>query len=130
MKKQQNPFHLSKRERQIMDIIYERGRATAVEIHQNLADPASYSAVRGILRVLEEKNIVTHTQKGKRNLYSPVVATEKAGRNALEKLIKTFFSGSTEKAVATLIDISRSDLSQGDLDRLSALIDKAREEGR
>ena len=128
MSHQQDPHNLSKRERQIMEILYERGRATAVEIHQNLPDPASYSAVRGILRVLEEKGIISHTQKGKRNLYRPVLATDAAGQSALKKLVKTFFSDSPEKTMATLIGIS--DLSDGTLDRLAEVIDEARKEGR
>jgi len=123
-----DPLNLSKRERQIMDILYERGSATAVEIHQRLPDPASYSAVRGILRVLEEKGIISHTQKGKRNLYKPLLATDYAGKSALRNLVRTFFSGSPEKTMATLIGIS--DLSQGALDRLADVIDQAREEGR
>ncbi len=125
----ENPHHLSKRERQVMEIIYERGKATAVEIHQTLPNPPSYSAVRGMLRVLEEKGLVSHTHAGKRNLYKPTITTEKAGRSALKNLVKTFFSGSPEKAVATLLDISRTDLSESALERLSEMIDRAKEEG-
>ena len=127
---QANPHHLSKRERQMMEIVYQMGKATAVEILDNLQNPPSYSAVRGMLRVLEEKGLLTHTQKGKRNLYSPTVNTEKAGKSALKNLIKTFFSGSPEKAVATLIDISKTDLSEKALNRLSRIIDDAKREGR
>lgn len=125
----EDPHHLSKRERQVMEIIYERGKATAMEIHQTLLNPPSYSAVRGMLRVLEEKGLVNHTHAGKRNLYKPTITTEKAGRSALKNLVKTFFSGSPAKAVATLLDISKTDFSESALDRLKEMIDRAKEEG-
>ena len=130
MPRQPDTHNLSKRERQVMEIVYKKGQATAVEIHQTLEDPPSYSAVRGMLRVLEEKNLLTHTQIGKRNLYVPIVNRESAGKSALSKLIDTFFSGSTEEAVATLIDMNRNDLSEDALARLRQAIDDAREAGR
>jgi len=125
-----DPHNLSKRERQIMELIYQRGKATAVEIHQSLADPPSYSAVRGMLRVLEDKGLVTHSQKGKRNLYAPTVARAHAGRSAMRRLVDTFFSGSPEQAVAALIDMSKEDMDEAALQRLQGAIGAAREEGR
>ena len=127
---QVDTHNLSKRERQIMEVIYQKGQATAVEIHQALAEPPSYSAVRGMLRVLSEKGLLTHTQVGKRNLYVPMVNRQKAGKSALRKLVDTFFAGSTEDAVATLLDMSRSNLSDDARDRLREAIDTSREEGR
>lgn len=120
---------LSKREREVLEIIYQRGHATAVEIHKAMHDAPSYSAVRGMLRVLEEKGMLTHSVMGKRNLYVPTVHTGKAGKWALKNLVQTFFGGSPEKAVATLIDISKADLSDKALERLAATIEKAKKEG-
>ena len=122
--------HLSRRERQIMDIIYQRGQATAADVLENLPDPPSYSAVRAMLRVLEEKGHLKHKQQGPRYLFSPKVSREKAKRSALKHLLQTFFDGSATSAVAALLDVSRSSLSDDDLKRLSALIDQAKKEGR
>lgn len=121
-----DPHHLSKRERQIMHIIYARGKASAVEILEALPDPPSYSAVRGLLRVLTEKGLLRHKLKGKRNIYRPTVSVEKAGKSALSNLVETFFGGSPEKAVATLFDLSREELSEEALERLAAKIAEAR----
>ena len=121
---------LSRRERQIMDVLYRRGRATAAEIHQDLPDPPSYSAVRAMLRVLEEKKHVRHEEKDLRYVYLPVVPREKARRSAAVHMLQTFFDGSAEQAIATLLDVSSRELSDEDFDRLSALIEKARKEGR
>jgi BlaI family transcriptional regulator, penicillinase repressor len=122
--------NLSRRERQIMDIIYRRAQATAMEMMENLPDPPSYSAVRAMLRLLEEKGYLKHQQDGLRYVYLPTLSREKARQSALKQMLQTFFEDSTEDAVATLLDISRSKLSKADLDRLSKLIDKARKEGR
>lgn len=122
--------NLSRRERQIMDIIYKRTQATAVEVMDNLPDPPSYSAVRAMLRLLEEKGYLKHEQDGLRYVYLPTVSREKARQSALKQMLLTFFDDSTEDAVATLLDISKSKLSKADLDRLSKLIDEARKEGR
>jgi len=122
--------NLSRRERQIMDIIYKRTQATAVEVMENLPDPPSYSAVRAMLRLLEEKGYLKHEQDGLRYVYLPTVSREKARQSALKQMLLTFFDDSTEDAVATLLDISKSKLSKADLDRLSKLIDEARKEGR
>ena len=121
---------LSRRERQIMDILYQKGEATVADVLDGLPDPPSYSAVRALLRVLEIKGHVKHKSDGPRYVFSPVVSREKAKRSALEHLMQTFFNGSPEQAVAALIDVSRDDLSEQQLDRLSRLIDDARKEGR
>ena len=121
---------LSRRERQIMDVIYRRGQATAAEVLEGLPDPPSYSAVRAMLRVLEEKGHLRHASQGPRYLFIPTVPREKARRSALKQLVQTFFDGSTEQTVAALLDLSASKLSDGELERLSMLIDQARKEGR
>ena len=121
---------LSRRERQIMDILYRRGRASAAEVHRSMPDPPSYSAVRAMLRVLEEKKHIRHEEKDLRYVFIPVVPREKARRSAVTHMLETFFDGSAEQAVATLLDVSSGDLSEEDFDRLTALIEKARQEGR
>ena len=121
---------LSRRERQVMDVLYRLGKATAAEIHQSIPDPPSYSAVRAMLRILEEKGHIRHEAQDLRYVYLPVVTREKARRSAVKHLLHTFFEGSPEEAVATLLDVSASDLSREDLDRIAALIEKARKEGR
>lgn len=124
------PIHLSRREGQIMDIVYELGQATAAEVHERLPDRPSYSTVRALLRVLEEKGLLHHEQDGPRYVYLPTVAPETASRSALERLLKTFFDGSAQGAVAALLDLKSEELSDDELDRLVALIERAREEGR
>jgi predicted transcriptional regulator len=121
---------LSRRERQIMDILYRHGRASVADVHRAMPDPPSYSAVRAMLRVLEEKKQVRHEEKDLRYVYIPLVPREKARRSAVAHLLQTFFDGSAEQAVATLLDVSAQDLSDEDFDRLTALIEKARKEGR
>lgn len=118
---------LSKRERQIMDVLYRAGKATAAEIREQLPDPPSYSAVRATLRILEEKQQVQHEQDGPRYLFRPAVARDRAKRSAVRHLLKTFFDGSPELAVATLLDESSSELSDDDFERLQHLIDDARQ---
>jgi BlaI family penicillinase repressor len=120
--------NLSRRERQIMDILYQRGRATAAKIHAALPDPPSYSAVRAKLRVLEEKGHVRHQEEALRYVFLPTVAREKAKQSALRHMLETFFDGSAEQAVMALLDLSAGKLSAGQLERLSHLIDKARKE--
>ncbi|MBV9156491.1 MAG: BlaI/MecI/CopY family transcriptional regulator [Acidobacteriaceae bacterium] len=121
---------LSRREREILDILYRHNRATAAEIHKSMIDPPSYSAVRAMLRVLEEKKHIRHEEKDLRYVYIPTVPREKARRSAIAHVRDTFFDGSAEQAVATLLDVSSRDLSPEDFDRLAALIEKARKEGR
>jgi predicted transcriptional regulator len=122
-------LNLSNRERQIMDILYRFGQATAAEVQSHLPDPPSYSAVRATLRILEEKGHVQHQHDGPRYVFRPAVAREKAKRSAVRHLIRTFFNGSAEQAVTTLLDESSSKLSSEELDRLTELIEKARSKG-
>jgi BlaI family transcriptional regulator, penicillinase repressor len=121
---------LSRREQQIMDIIYSRGRATATEVMESLTDAPSYSAVRALLRVLEEKGHLRHKQDGQRYVYYPTVARERAKRSALRRVLQTFFDNSAEEAVAALLDISQKRLSDEELKRMEDLIKQARKEGR
>ncbi len=122
--------HLSRRERQIMEVVYRGGPAAATDVLEKLPDPPSYSAVRAMLRILEQKGHLRHVVDGNRYVYQPTVSPDRARRSAMKSLLQTFFEGSPEKAVAALLDMSRSELSSEDLDRLSRLIDEAREEGR
>lgn len=121
---------LSRRERQIMDSIYRRGRATAAEVLGDLPDPPSYSAVRTMLRLLEDKGHVRHEQDGPRYVYLPMIARENARVSALRHLVSTFFNGSAEQAMAALLEISDAELSTAQLDRMQELIEQARAEGR
>src|SRR5436190_16536557 len=121
---------LSRREREIMDILYGASGLTAAEVREKMPHPPGYSAVRALLRILEEKGHVRHEQRGPRYVFSPVVSRAKARRSAMQALVQTFFGGSPEQAVAALIDESRSKLSGAELDRLAELIDAARKEGR
>jgi predicted transcriptional regulator len=122
--------HLSRRERQMMDVLYRHGRATAAEIQTELPDPPSYSAVRAMLRILETKGHVRHEQDGPRYVYVPTLGRDKAKRSALKHLLNTFFEGSAEQVVAALLDVSGDELSEADLSRLRRLIDQARNEAR
>ena len=120
---------LSRRERQILDILYERGEATAADVQAALPEPPSYSAVRALLRILEEKGHVRHKQDGPRYVYLPTVARDNAKRSALRHVLKTFFDGSAEQAISALLDENSSTLSSAELDRLARLIDTARKSG-
>ena len=120
--------NLSRRERQIMDILYQRGRASASEIQQAMPDPPTYSAVRAKLRVLEEKGHIRHEEEALRYVYLPTVARDSARRSALRHMLSTFFENSVEQAVAALVDLSSANLSREELDRISSLIDQARKE--
>lgn len=117
---------LSRRERQIMEIVYSRGRATAGDIHRELPDPPSYSTVRTLLKVLEQKGYLVHESDGPRYVYSPCISTEKAKRSAIEQLLRTFFNNSATSAMAALLDMSSSSLSEAELKRLARLIERAR----
>ena len=130
MKEKKALSNLSRRERQIMEVLYRDGKATAGEVLAALPDPPSYSAVRAMLRILENKGHLRHVAEGTRYVYMPTLARDRAARPALASVIETFFDGSTEKAVAALLDISKTELSGDDLDRLSRLIEQARMEGR
>ena len=121
---------LNRRERQIMDIIYHKGKATVAEVMSGLPDPPGYSAVRALLRILENKGCLKHSTQGPRYVYSPVQARDKARRGALKHVMDTFFNNSAEQVMTALLDLSKTDLSEEELDRLSVLIEKARQEGR
>jgi len=124
------PVHeLSRRERQIIDILYAQGRATAAEVQSLLPDPPSYSAVRAMLRILEEKGHVHHEQDGPRYVYLPTVARDNAKRSAMRHVLQTFFDGSTAQAISALLDDSSAKLSDAELDRLARMIELARRTG-
>ncbi len=123
-------FQLGRRERQIMDVIYRRGRASVTDVLADLPDPPTYSAVRGMLRLLEEKGFVHHEQEGLKYLYVPADDTRQIRANALKHMVKTFFGGSPEQAVAALLEMSDSKLSAKDKQYLAQLIKKAQQEGR
>ena len=120
---------LSRRERQIMDILYRTGKASASEVREAMADAPGYSAVRAMLRVLEEKGHVKHQAEGLKYVYVPTVAQDKAKRSAVKHVLDTFFSGSAEQIVAALLDVSATRLTRDELDRMSELIEKAKREG-
>jgi predicted transcriptional regulator len=121
---------LSRRERQIMDIIYAQGCAGVAEVREALPDPPSYSAVRALLRILEEKGHLKHEQDGQRYVYRPTVPATQARESAMKRLVRTFFDGSPEKAMAAFLDMSAEELSKEELARLAELIEQARREGR
>lgn len=122
--------HLSRRERQIMDVVYARGRASVAEVHEALPDRPSYSAVRALMRILEEKGHLKHVAAGARYIYLPTRSRREASRSAMRRLLQTFFGGSTEQALAALLDAAPNGPSDEELDRLARLIDQARKEGR
>src|SRR5882724_2875102 len=122
---------LSRRERQILDILYQRQKASASEVREAMLDDApSYSAVRTLLRVLEDKGHVKHREEGLKYVYVPVVAPEKAKRSAVKHLLDTFFSDSPEQVVAALLDVSSTRLTRAELDRMAEMIEKAKREGK
>ena len=122
--------HFSRRERQIMDIIYARGEASVSQVHHAMPDAPSYSAVRALMRILEEKGHLKHTTEGNRYIYMPTRNRKAASRSAVHRLLHTFFHGSTEQALAALLEVSPSGPKQEELDRLARLIENARKEGR
>jgi BlaI family penicillinase repressor len=128
-KEDESESKLSRRERQIMDVVYKRGKATAAEVQHGLPDEPNYSTVRAQLRVLEEKGYLRHQEQGMRYVFLPTIPREQARDSALRRLLDTFFEGSAEQVVAALLDGSAGKLSDGELDRLSELIQKARKEG-
>jgi len=130
LKNQQKQDTLSRREREMMNIIFTRGRATATEVLEAMADPPSYSAVRATLRVLEQKGHLRHQHDGTRYVYTPTVNRDRVRLSALDQLLTTFFDGSAANVVATLIERQKGRMSPDELERLSALIDEARKEGR
>jgi len=129
MKRNPGFERLSRRERQIMEVVYRTGKATAAEIREALPDAPSYSAVRALLRILEEKGHLRHEEDGQRYVYLATVSRARARKGALQSLVDTFFEGSTEAAVAALLDLRRDRLESEELDRLAALVEDARKEG-
>ena len=121
---------LSRRERQIMDILYQRGKGSASEVREAMEAAPGYSAVRAMLRVLEEKGHVKHQAEGLKYVYVPVVARDKAKRSAVKHVMETFFNGSAEQIVAALLDVSSTRLTREELDRMSEMIEQAKREGK
>ncbi len=124
------PSTLSRRERQIMDALYALGQATAAQVRERMPEPPGYSAVRALLRILEEKGHVRHEEDGPRYVYLPVVTARRAQRTALTHLVKTFFQGSAERAASALIESADTQLSDEELDRLERLVAAARKKGK
>ena len=124
------PGGLSRRERQIMDILYRQGKASASEVRELMEDAPSYSAVRAMLRVLEEKGHVRHQAEGLKYVYVPTVARDKAKRTAVKHVLETFFNGSPEQIMAALLDVASTKLTHEELDRMSQLIEDAKKEGK
>ncbi len=121
---------LSRREREVMDIVHQLGRPTAGQIREHMADPPTDSAVRSVLRILVEKGHLAREYEGPRLVYSPRVPVVRARRGAMRHVLRTFFGGSVEGAVATLLALEDSTLSADERERIMAMIDKASEEGR
>lgn len=124
----ETPKQFTRRERQIMEIIYQRGQATAAEVLKDLPDPPSYSAVRTLMRILEEKGHLTHEQQANRHVFKATVPHEKAKRSALKSVLNVFFENSVEAVVATLLDVSRSRLTSEEAERLSRLIEASKKD--
>src|SRR3954464_6357792 len=121
---------LTRREREIMDIVYRLGRASAQEVLDNLADAPSYSAVRALLRLLEERGHVRHIEEGGRYVFLPAVPRSEARRKALSHVVATFFGGSVEDAMLTLVESSRNKLNANELERLAEIVERARKDGK
>jgi predicted transcriptional regulator len=121
---------LSRRERQILEILYQLGKAAASEVREAMEDAPSYSAVRTLLGVLEEKGHIKHRAEGLRYVYTPVVGREKAKRTAVKHLLDTYFNGSPEQIVAALLDVSSTKLTREELDRMTEMIETAKREGK
>ena len=122
--------HLSRRERQIMDVLHARGQATAAEVLAALPNPPSYSAVRALLRILEEKGHVKHHRDGARYVYLPRASKEAASKSALKRVVSTFFQGSVAQAMAALLENSDTAISDSELEKLQQIIKQAKKEDR
>jgi predicted transcriptional regulator len=120
----------SRREREIMDALYKLGRASAAQILELIPEPPTYTAIRTQLSILEKKGHVRHASDGTRYIYEPLVGREQMGKRAIDSLLRTFFDNSVERAVTALITRKDADMSREDLERLSKLIEKAKQEGR
>ncbi len=121
---------LSRRERQVMDILYRRSGSTVAEIMADLPDPPTYSAVRSILRILGEKKFIHHKEDGPRYIYYPAESTERARDDVLEHVVRTYFAGSAEQAVTALLRMSDVDLDDAEVEKLRKTIRRARQSGR
>jgi BlaI family transcriptional regulator, penicillinase repressor len=130
MPKDKSSEALSRRERQVMNVLFRRGEATVAEVLADLPDPPTYSAVRSILRILAQKGLITHRAEGPRYVYLPAVSTDRAADEALQHVVRTFFEGSAEQAVTALLRLSDAELSDADLARLREKVGKARNSGR
>jgi predicted transcriptional regulator len=126
----ENASYLSRREGQIMEILHARGHATAAQVLKALPDAPSYSTVRALLRILEEKGHVKHRREGLRYVHVPTVAGARASRSALQRVVRTFFGGSASLAVAALLEGADTELSPKEIDQLQTIINQARKEGR
>jgi predicted transcriptional regulator len=124
------PKHLSRRERQVLDIVFRLERATATEVRGQMEDPPSYSSVRTVLSQLEKKGHLKHETEANRHVYTPAVRRDRARRSALKHLLATFFEDSPEQVVTALLDVSKAKLSEDELARIDDLIQRARKEGR
>jgi predicted transcriptional regulator len=127
--KRDRHIHLSRRERQIMDVLFRSGEATAAEVHVAMPDPPSYSAVRAQLRTLEEKGHVRHEARDLRYVYMPTQRPDQARRSALRHVVDTFFGGSSTRVIAALLDNGSTKLGREEIERLSEMVEKARKEG-
>ena len=121
---------LSRRERQIMDFLFQRGKASVGEVLEGIPNPPGYSAVRATLRTLEQKGRVIHEEDGRAYVYRPTLRRDAARRSALTHVLRTFFDNSAEQAVAALLELKGTKLTQAELDRVSKIVDQARKEGR
>lgn len=130
MAKKADTNELTRRERQVMNILHRRGASTVAEIMEDLPDPPTYSAVRSILRILGEKSMVRYREDGPRYVYLPAESTERTRDTALEHVVQTYFGGSAEQAMTALLRISDADISDSEIDRLRAKIRAARDGGR
>lgn len=124
------PLDLGRRERQIMEVVYRLGRATAAEVLDGLPDPPSYSAVRGMLRLLENKGHLQHTREGIRLVYSPTVSRDDVGENTMRHVLNTFFAGSVAAAMAALLEAGNQPPSEKEFNAMQRMIDRAREQGQ
>jgi BlaI family penicillinase repressor len=129
MSKTSAQTQLSRRERQIMDVVYRLGKATVTDVLERLPDPPSYSAVRALMRILEEKGHLSHEQDGPRYVYLPTTARDEASRSALAHLLRTFFDNSRESAMAALLDLGGTPLADDEYQRLKTALEQAREPG-
>ncbi len=119
---------LSRRERQIMDILYRNGKGSVAEVQDEIDDKISYSTVRALLRILEEKGYLVHDEKGRKYIYKPVISKKKAVKNAIDRLLKTFFNNSVEEAITALLEFDQQNLTESDFERLYKMIEKAQKE--